>query len=332
MKWPWRRASEPLRGKTLSDPTIVGTRENRPAHSSTSRPAAGRANSGHVTRLVHHRGRRDSEDRPRSPPGPPVGKEEPDTVGGPDPPSPRRGPGEPRAAKAKGRGARQSGGSANGRARWPQLPPPHRIPGARVAFAQAAEAAPAHPLARPPARASIRVLARCSPGAAAAGHGGEGQVVPVAAAGSLFGELEVGTAGVKASAGGRAGTSPFFLLQTRGGSGRAAGKTCGLPRRTLTPVGCPGRLGQAGVLGAGGTPVRRAEGLRARAGEGCRVAVGLPQPPLLPAQLLGDRAGEGVILHIPHLAPPPRFNQTCGGRKSRPLASAGWPALPPAVA
>lgn len=253
-------------------------------------------------------------------------------MGGPDPPSPRRGPGEPRAAKAKGRGARQSGGSANGRARWPQLPPPHRIPGARVAFAQAAEAAPARPLARPPARASIRVLARCSPGAAAAGHGGEGQAVPVAAAGSLFGELEVGTAGVKASAGGRAGTSPFFLLQTRGGSGRAAGKTCGLPRRTLTPVGCPGRLGQAGVLGAGGTPVRRAEGLRARAGEGCRVAVGLPQPPLLPAQLLGDRAGEGVILHIPHLAPPPRFNQTCGGRKSRPLASAGWPALPPAVA
>lgn len=55
-----------------------------------------------------------------------------------------------------------------------------------------------------------------------------------------------------------------------------------------------------------------------RAGEGCRVAAGLPQPPLLPAQLLGDRAGEGVILHIPHLAPPPA---------SIKLAAGGSPAL-----
>ncbi|XP_037061652.1 uncharacterized protein LOC119088011 [Peromyscus leucopus] len=61
-----------------------------------------------------------------------------------------------------------------GNARCPRRPPPHRIPGARVAFPQAAEAAPA--------RASIRVLARCSPGAAAAGRGGEGRTVPAAAA------------------------------------------------------------------------------------------------------------------------------------------------------
>lgn len=79
----------------MSEPNIVGTRENRPEHSSTSRLAADRANSGHVTRLVHHRGRRDSEDRPRYSPGPPVGKEEAVTVGGPDPPSPRQGRARP---------------------------------------------------------------------------------------------------------------------------------------------------------------------------------------------------------------------------------------------
>lgn len=271
---------------------IVGTRENRPAHSSTSRPAARRANSGHVTRLVHHRGRRDSEDRPHFPPGPPVGKEEPDAVGGPDPPSPRRGPGEPRPAKAKGRGARQSGGSANGRAPWPQLPPPHRIPGARVAFAQAAEAVPA----RPPARASIRVLARCSPGAAAAGHGGEGQAVPVAAAGSLFGELEVGTAGVKASAGGHVAIFPPSDSRRQRAGSREDLWTAA-PHPDARGMSWPPRgWRHAGAAG---------HGVRARAGEGCRVAAGLPQPPLLPAQLLGDgdRAGEGG--HSSHSSPRP---------------------------
>lgn len=92
---PWRRASEPLRGKTLNGPIAVCTRENGSEHSSTSRLAAGRANSGHVTRLAHHRGRRDSEDGPRYSPGPPVGKEEPVTVGGSDPPSPRQGRAQP---------------------------------------------------------------------------------------------------------------------------------------------------------------------------------------------------------------------------------------------
>lgn len=215
-----------------------GARENRPEHYSTSRLAAGRATSGHVTRLVHHRGRRDSEDGPRYSPGPPVGKEEPVTEGGPDPAVTLQwGPGEPRPAKAKGRGTRQSRGSANGRVRCPRLPPPHRIPGARVAFPQAAEAAPA--------RASIRVLARCSPGAAVEGHGGEGRIIPVAAAGSLFCELEVGTAGVKASA----GTSPFFLLQTRSGSGRA-GRMADL----WAAAPHPGTRGMSWPPRAGGCP------------------------------------------------------------------------------
>lgn len=63
------------------------------------------------------------------------------------------GPGEPRAAEATGCGARPSRDAANGRARRPQRPPPHRIPGARVAFPQAAEAAPARARFHPGSRA-----------------------------------------------------------------------------------------------------------------------------------------------------------------------------------
>lgn len=87
----------------------------------------------------------------------------------------------------------------------------------------------------------------------------------------------------------------------------------------------PGTRGMSWPPHAGGCPRgwwhSDAADRGVRAGEGCRVAAGLPQPPLLPAQLLGDRAGEGVILHIPHLAPPPA---------SIKLAAGGSPALWPA--
>lgn len=157
---------------------------------------------------------------------------------------------------------------------------------------------------------------------------GKGRTVPAAAEGGLLRESEVGTAGERASA----GPSPFSRPPTRGRSGRADGQE----GRLGGWHAAPGDPWAARPPRAGGCPRRwrRAEAAErgVRAGEGCRVAAGLPQPPPLPAQLLGDRAGEGVILHIPHLAPPPA---------SIKLAAGGSPALrrapvgrgrPPAVA
>jgi hypothetical protein len=304
----------------LSESNILGTRENRPENSSTSRLAAGRADGGHVTRLVHHRGGRDSEDGPRYSPGPPVGKEEPVTVGGPDPPSPRRGraqpspssggPGEPRPAKARGRGTRPSTASANRNARCPQLPPPPRIPGARVAFPQAAEAAPARPRFHPGSRALL------SPGRGGGGpRWGESQTISRGGSGT---PLSASLRWVLRAWRRARGRRHFSLLQTQRRRQRAT-------RREDLGAAAPhpGTRGMAWAPRAGGWPRGRwptdAVGLGARAGEGCRVAAGLPQPPPLPAQLLGDRAGEGG--HSSHSSPRP------SPAASIKLAADGSPAL-----
>ncbi|XP_058439444.1 uncharacterized protein LOC131424664 [Marmota monax] len=180
---------------------------------------------------------------------------------------------------------------ANGLLRRPRFPPPPRPPDARAAFPQAAAAAPA--------RISIRVLARCSPGAAVGNGGREVRAILAAAASGFPREPEVGTAGKAASA----GPSPFYFPQIRRGR-QAGGESYAPARRGLKPVGQPGALPWTGGSEVGGQ--RRLWVPGTRAGEGCRVAqAARPQPPPLPAQLLTDGAGEGVILHIPYPAPPP---------------------------
>ncbi|XP_040611167.1 translation initiation factor IF-2-like [Mesocricetus auratus] len=136
-------------------PYTACTRETRPGHSGGSRLAAGER--GAVT------------------------------VGGLDPPSPPRPPSAGRAqppASPSGGGERARRASVNRRRQWaralPAAPAPHRIPGARVAFPQAAEAAPARPRFHPGSGALL----------SGRGGGGEGRALPAAAAGGLLREPE----------------------------------------------------------------------------------------------------------------------------------------------
>lgn len=112
-----------------------------------------------------------------------------------------------------------------------------------------------------------------------------------------------------------------FLSFRLAAAGRQAGEESYAPaRRGLKPVGQPGALQRTGGSEVGGG--RRLWVPGTRAGEGCRVALAArPQPPPLPAQLLTDGAGEGVILHIPYSAPPPASIKLGAGG-----SSALWPA------
>lgn len=150
----------------------------------------------------------------------------------------------------------------------------------------------------PPARASIRVLARDS--RAVAGGGREGWVVPVEGGG---------------------GWRP--LLRARGGyeDGRRAQARRHFPSlRTLVAVGeGSAAAGPAGARSRGGWLVSGGSGGR-RAGDGRRVARPAgPNPPPLPAQRLTDR-GEGSFFTF--FTPPlPPASIKLGRGKSRPRAA-----------
>lgn len=161
----------------------------------------------------------------------------------------------------------------------------------------------------PPARASIRVLARGSR-ATAGGGGREGRVV---------------------SADGGGGRRPS--LRTRGGYGR------GTAHAGLSPFSFPWTSGvyeRGGVLrtcrrrpgGQGGRASRMPWVAAPRMGDGRRVARSVPTPSASrPAPRTWGRG------HSSHSSPrpSPRFNQTWAGEVPPP-GVANWPMPPPAVA
>lgn len=138
-------------------------------------------------------------------------------------------------------------------------------------------------------------------------------------------ELEVGTAGVKASA----GTSPFFPPpdSAAAAAGDQEGRLGGCRAAPWDPwdgLGASGRRvapgpvahGCRGPWGSGGGGVPRGR---------------WPAPAPSASRPAPRRPGGGGGSFFTFLTSPlpRRFNQTCGGRKSRPLARAGWSGLPP---